>query len=844
MSDRLLDWVHVLFQLGQELTLESTDALRHKLLDHIVAGFDAQSGSIALLDDDGLQLTLIAGTGSAANYIGSKIPLGERILGWVAKHREAIYLNGDVANHPRFKEMHLVNNPGHPVSALCWPLLVEKLAVGAISINRAPDQPQFTERDLSDGAAMVGLIGLVVDNMRTHDAYHRRIAELNAEKEQRAAAEARLTAILDSSDPILSVNQQGRITTFNKGAEIVFGYTWHEMLGEPIERLLPQRFVAGHADHLRRFAQSGDINRHMRNRSGIWGRRKDGSEFPAEASVAKIVDGTGMTFTVTLRDISERVQAEDKLQRLGRILDSTVNEIYMFDARTLKFEQVNQGAQRNLGYSMDELRHMTPLDIKPLFTHAEFYKLLANLGASVDHRVVFETMHQRKDGSLYPVEVRLQYSQNEATPVYVAIIDDITERRKAQELQARLTAIIESTTDIVGTADPDGNILYLNLAGRGFMGIGAAEPATDLRVADFHPPWALSQALHESIPYAIRDGFWQGESELRNRAGQTMPVSQLILAHKDAEGRLLYLSSIMRDMSERKTNEDILRARQRELEAAYKDLEQAQSQLLQSEKMASVGQLAAGVAHEINNPVGFVNSNLGTLQNYVADLFKVIAAYEQIEAQLPQDDALQQLRALKKKLDLDYLREDTGNLVKESIEGLGRVKKIVQDLKEFSHVDSAEWQIADLHAGLDSTLNIAHNELKYKVAVVKEYGELPQVECIASQINQVFMNLLVNAAHAIETRGTVTIRSGRTSDDAWVEITDTGKGMPPEVLKHIFEPFFTTKPVGKGTGLGLSLAYGIVQKHHGRIEVESEVGKGTRFRIHLPVRQPEKPAAA
>ena len=190
------------------------------------------------------------------------------------------------------------------------------------------------------------------------------------------------------------------------------------------------------------------------------------------------------------------------------------------------------------------------------------------------------------------------------------------------------------------------------------------------------------------------------------------------------------------------------------------------------------------------------------------------------------------------------MRTDTGDLVKESIDGLGRVKRIVQDLKEFSHVDSTEWQIADLHAGLDSTLNIAHNELKYKTTIVKEYGDMPQVECIASQINQVFMNLLVNAAHAIETRGTITIRSGQTSDMVWIEISDTGKGMPPEVQKRVFEPFFTTKPVGKGTGLGLSLAYGIVQKHHGHIEVESEVGKGTRFRIQLPIRQPEKKAAA
>jgi signal transduction histidine kinase len=168
------------------------------------------------------------------------------------------------------------------------------------------------------------------------------------------------------------------------------------------------------------------------------------------------------------------------------------------------------------------------------------------------------------------------------------------------------------------------------------------------------------------------------------------------------------------------------------------------------------------------------------------------------------------------------------------------VKNIVQDLKDFSHVDEAEWQWSDLHHGLDSTLNIVWNELKYKAEVVKEYGAPPEIECIPSQLNQVFMNLLVNAAHAIENRGTITIRTGHDGDGAWVEITDDGKGIAPEHLERIFDPFFTTKPVGKGTGLGLSLSYGIVKKHKGRIEVDSRPGMGARFRVWLPVRQGEK----
>ena len=279
-----------------------------------------------------------------------------------------------------------------------------------------------------------------------------------------------------------------------------------------------------------------------------------------------------------------------------------------------------------------------------------------------------------------------------------------------------------------------------------------------------------------------------------------------------------------------------LKHRFEELKQANLKLEEAQNQLLQSEKMASIGQLAAGVAHEINNPIGYVNSNLGTLERHVKDILSILSAYEEASRN---GRAFDQVEALKEKLELDYLKEDIVALLQESEEGIGRVKKIVQDLKDFSHVDEAEWQHVDLHKGLESTLNIVHNEIKYKANVVREYGNLPEVECLPSQLNQVFMNLLVNAAHAIENTGVISVRTGTRGDVVWVEIEDTGHGIPKENMTRIFDPFFTTKPVGKGTGLGLSLSYSIVQKHQGKIEVESEVGKGTIFRVTLPVMQPE-----
>lgn len=275
------------------------------------------------------------------------------------------------------------------------------------------------------------------------------------------------------------------------------------------------------------------------------------------------------------------------------------------------------------------------------------------------------------------------------------------------------------------------------------------------------------------------------------------------------------------------------------------NLVRKQEQIVQSEKLASIGQLAAGVAHEINNPVGFVFSNFGTLEDYLARLFKMLGAYREEEAALAGSPGAARLARLRHEIELEYLEEDIPALMSESKDGLKRVRKIVQDLKDFSHADARqEWELADLHAGLDATLNIVSNEIKYKADVVKAYGELPQVECLPSELNQVFMNLLVNAAHAIGTqRGTITLRSGHTpsetgdAGEAWVEVVDNGSGIAAADLKRIFDPFFTTKPVGKGTGLGLSLSYGIVRKHGGRIEVDSEPGRGTTFRVTIPVRR-------
>lgn len=276
-----------------------------------------------------------------------------------------------------------------------------------------------------------------------------------------------------------------------------------------------------------------------------------------------------------------------------------------------------------------------------------------------------------------------------------------------------------------------------------------------------------------------------------------------------------------------------------QLEDAQKN---ANLQLLQSEKMASVGQLAAGVAHEINNPTGFVSSNLRTLSNYMDDINKLFKQYREMILEIEKNghtapsisDKIKAVAELETGMDIDFVINDINDLIEESREGTERIKKIVQDLKDFAHPGDGKLKMVDINKGIKTTLNVVWNELKYKAVVEEELGDLPQVKGYPQQLNQVFMNILVNAAQAIDEKGVIKIVTRAVDGRVEIVFSDSGKGIDPEHLPKLFDPFFTTKEIGKGTGLGLHVAYNIVQKHKGTIEVKSKVGKGTVFRIRIP----------
>lgn len=405
----------------------------------------------------------------------------------------------------------------------------------------------------------------------------------------------------------------------------------------------------------------------------------------------------------------------------------------------------------------------------------------------------------------------------------------------------RLKYLIDNNPAIIYSAVTSGDfkMSYVSENIHNTLGFKPQEMIEDMDFwIDHVHPDDLQQLLMGIPKLLVEGGRLTHEYRFQHKDGRYLWMHDTLHLVQDDKGQAVELLGSMVDITVRKEMEAVLLKEREEQQNLIKELQKARGQVLQNEKMAAIGQLSAGVAHEINNPVGYINSNLSSLNRYIEDLVDLIQLYQiaedTLEEKYPELRIL--IQSIRKRIDLEFIKEDIRDLVKESQEGANRVKRIVQDLKDFSHVDESEWQWADLHKGLESTLNIVHNEIKYKAIVKKEFGTLPQVECLASQLNQVFMNMLVNAAHAIEEQGVITLRTGQKDEEVWVEISDTGKGIPKEEITRIFDPFFTSKPVGVGTGLGLSLSYSIVNKHKGRIEVESEVGKGTRFTVWLPVK--------
>ncbi len=587
-------------------------------------------------------------------------------------------------------------------------------------------------------------------------------------------------------------------------------------------------------------------------------------------------------------DITERRQAEEQLHLLSSALEAAANGIVITE-RDGTISWVNEAFSHLTGYTRDEAIGQNPKILKSGKHEDAYYK---NLWDTIQAGQIWqgEIVNQRKDGSTYDERMTITPVRGEGNDIthFIAIKENITERKRAervhQEGEERLKLALNAAH--AGTFyyhfPTDYNRWDENSCGIYGIAPEAFENNLEGWVKRLHPDdmedavYHFDAALDSESTYDLSYRIIRPSGEIRHLRAHGFIV-------RNEEGTPLYTSGLHFDVTERENAQEELERYASDLEeaktiledqanelastiheleranaetrAAAQQLKENQAQLVQSEKMASLGQLAAGVAHEINNPIGFVTSNISTLSEYVDTFTQLLDLYQQLALQLhhpintnhhntnhhnynntnTHQDLIDQITEISDTEDLDYIRDDVGALLAESLNGLHRVTEIVQGLKSFARLDEADMQIADINDGIEATLKVVWNEIKYKAEVKTLLGTLPQVRCYPGQLNQVFMNMLVNAAHAIEDRGVITIKTEATDTEVLVHITDTGSGIAEADIVKLFNPFFTTKPVGKGTGLGLSISYGIIEKHRGRIEVESELGRGTTFTIALPM---------
>ena len=602
---------------------------------------------------------------------------------------------------------------------------------------------------------------------------------------------------------------------------------------------------------------------------------RDGSQRPVELTLRRVTLAATDAVLVTCVDLSDIQHAQSMMLSMGSLLRQIVDgapvAVYVLD-REGRVTHWNSACERLTGHGAAEMLGSTEhwraflpqpralladlivAGTDPLTTlegHADAVHASTLVAGAFE-----QELHLSQEGTegrwLHFTVAPLRDAAGDTGGAIVTLQDVSQHRRTEGELTRRIEAMVgERSAELAAHARlmdafidnaPIGVAYTINnqvqrVNRRMHEIFGIAHSAAGEDAAVFLSPDDARRLRKLAAPLFALSEPLDHELWLQHRSGRKLwvQVNACPVEYSDDSTGAWWM---VQDRTEVRQAQEALHNRFDELRATNQKLEQAQNQLLQQDKMASIGQLAAGVAHEINNPVGFVSSNLHTLRQYIQSLMQLVDVQARVCAAPADAAAVAELKRVEQALELDYLKEDLPQLLDESAEGLARVKKIVQDLKDFSRVDQSDWQQADLNAGLESTLNVVRNEVKYKCEVVKQLGTVPLVTCLAGQLNQVFMNLIVNASHAIADQGTITLSSGTSDGWAWVQVDDTGRGMSEDVRRRVFEPFFTTKEVGKGTGLGLSLSFSIVQRHQGHIQVRSTPGVGSTFRVCVPVAGP------
>ena len=554
-----------------------------------------------------------------------------------------------------------------------------------------------------------------------------------------------------------------------------------------------------------------------------------------------------------LSTVAERKQTGDRLQLFQSLIDRSNDCIFVIEPKWGRFLDVNERACNSLGYTREEFLDMTVKNIDELIPDdTSWHQRVSELKVKGD--IIEEGRYRRKDATTLLAEVSLKYVIQKEKNYIIAIARNITERKRADEKirkqQELLTNIISNIPHSVFWKNRES--VYLGCNENFSRVAGAGEPDDIVGKTDYDLAWKKDEAdwfvkCDKEVVESGKTLLDVEEQQLQADGKEATLLTSRVPLY-DGEGNVIGLLGIYADITERKQAEDTVAMAYAKLETANTEMKEMQSQMVQNEKLAAIGQLAAGVAHEMNTPVGFVASNFQTLVSYVKKFRDLLVMYGELAGgigSLQKKELIEKASTIKQSWDnmkIDFILEDIQELFDDSKEGLERVTTIVQNLRDFSRIDQAEdFAEYNINDGIEATLVVAKNEIKYNTNVEMEFSEVPPVFCNSGQVNQVFLNVLMNAAQAIKSqgrddKGTITIKTYAMDNEVVCEISDDGPGIAADKLSKVFDPFFTTKPVGKGTGLGLSVSYDIVvNKHKGQLLAESTVGKGAKFIIKLPL---------
>ena len=648
------------------------------------------------------------------------------------------------------------------------------------------------------------------------------INEINQREEALSKSEARYYSLTDTAkDAIISADRDENIISWNKSAAKMFCYKEDEVLGKSITMLMPERYRDAHKKGIKQIKTTGEFKM-MQKTEEMYGLRKDKKEFSIEISFSYWKTGKDIFYSSIIRDITERKQLEDREIRLGKILENSFNEIYIFDAETLRFIQVNQGGRENLQYSMEELHSLTPIDIMPEHTLESFAEIVKPLKKGDKNKIHFTTVHRRKDGSLYPVDVYLQLSSFESSPVFVAIILDITERKQAEEKINKLSQAVEQSPVSIVITNAEGNIEYVNPKFTDVTGYSHEEVIGEN--PRFLKSGEKSSEMYKELWEAITSGSeWYGEFHNKKKNGELYWEFASISPIKNTDGKITHFLAVKEDITDRKRIEDELAkerlkleetvdTRTQELRKSLSNLEKVNLYLRQAKQTES--NFLSSMSHELRTPL---NSILG-----FSDLLR-----EQFFGKLNS-----------KQLNYVDQIDNSGKHLLSLINDLLDITKIDADAMDIELDDVSPQEF------IDATLALMGNQFKKKnISVKVSIGPLlKSITADVRKCKQIMLNLLSNAAKFTPKNGRVVINILKYKESqVRIEVIDTGIGIEPEEIKNIFSEFHQADRVRDeqlgGTGIGLALTRRLVKLHGGEIGVESEPGKGSTFCFTLPLKK-------